>query len=115
MAHGYRLLGGAVGFLNGLFGSGGGMLAVPLLEHRGLPPGRAHATSLAVILPLTAVSAGAYLLTGGADPLEALPYLAGGLPGCLVGTRLLARLSPAALQRLFGGLVLFAAVRMWLR
>ena len=41
--------------------------------------------------------------------------LAGGLPGCLVGTRLLARLSPAALQRLFGGLVLFAAVRMWLR
>ena len=37
MAHGYRLLSGAVGFLNGLFGSGGGMLAVPLLEHRGLP------------------------------------------------------------------------------
>ena len=85
MAHGYKLLGGAVGFLNGLFGSGGGMLAVPLLEHRGLPPDRAHATSLAVILPLTAVSAGAYLFTGGADPLEALPYLAGGLPGLALG------------------------------
>ena len=115
MAHGYRLLSGAVRFLRGLRGSRGWIPALPPLERRGLPPDRAHATSLAVILPLTAVSAGAYLLTGGADPLEALPYLAGGLPGCLVGTRLLARLSPAALQRLFGGLVLFAAVRMWLR
>ena len=115
MAYGYRLLGGAVGFFNGLFGSGGGMLAVPLLERRGLPPDRAHATSLAVILPLTAVSAGAYLLTGGIDLRAALPYLAGGLPGSLVGARLLARLSPAALRRLFGGLVLTAAVRMWLR
>ena len=30
--------GGATGLLNGLFGSGGGMVAVPLLEHGGLEP-----------------------------------------------------------------------------
>ena len=49
--------GGVTGLLNGLFGSGGGMVAVPLLEHGGLEPARAHATSIAVILPLTALSA----------------------------------------------------------
>ena len=92
----------AVGFLNGLFGSGGGMLAVPLLEHRGLPPDRAHATSLAVILPLTAVSAGAYLLTRRRRPAGSTALPGRRTAGCLVGTRVLARLSPAALQRLFG-------------
>ena len=56
--------GGVTGLLNGLFGSGGGMVAVPLLEHGGLEPARAHATSIAVILPLTALSAGSYLFSG---------------------------------------------------
>lgn len=32
--------GGVTGLLNGLFGSGGGMVAVPLLEHGGLEPAR---------------------------------------------------------------------------
>ena len=45
--------GGVTGLLNGLFGSGGGMVAVPLLAHGGLEPARAHATSMAVILPVT--------------------------------------------------------------
>ena len=56
-----RLGGSITGLLNGLFGSGGGMVAVPLLEHSGLEPAKAHATSIAVILPLTALSAGSYL------------------------------------------------------
>ena len=53
-------LGGVgVGILNGLLGAGGGMLTVPLLEWMGVKGRRAHATSLAVILPLSLVSAGA--------------------------------------------------------
>ena len=45
-------LGGVgVGILNGLLGAGGGMLTVPLLEWMGVKGRRAHATSLAVILP----------------------------------------------------------------
>ncbi len=105
-----RLGGGITGLLNGLFGSGGGMVAVPLLEHSGLEP----ATSIAVILPLTALSAGSYLFSGSVDLSEALPYLLGGLPGCWVGSRLLGKLSSTALSRLFGVLILFAAGRMWL-
>ena len=53
--------GAACGLLNGLFGAGGGMAAVPLLKAGGLPQKKAHATSLAVILPLAAVSAAFYL------------------------------------------------------
>lgn len=106
--------GGVTGLLNGLFGSGGGMVAVPLLEHGGLEPARAHATSIAVILPLTALSAGSYLFSGSVDFSEALPYLLGGLPGCWVGSRLLGKLPSTALSRIFGVLILFAAGRMWL-
>ena len=90
------------------------MVAVPLLEHSGLEPAKAHATSIAVILPLTALSAGSYLFSGSVDLSEALPYLLGGLPGCWVGSRLLGKLSSTALSRLFGVLILFAAGRMWL-
>ena len=90
------------------------MVSVPLLEHGGLEPARAHATSIAVILPLTALSAGSYLFSGSVDFSEALPYLLGGLPGCWVGSRLLGKLSSTALSRIFGVLILFAAGRMWL-
>ena len=107
--------GGSTGFLNGLFGSGGGMIAVPILEYSGLDAKTAHATSIAVILPLTAISAVYYLFTGAASIGDALPYLLGGRPGCLVGSKLLGKLSTTFITRMFGLLILFAAVRMWFR
>lgn len=112
----YLALGGlAIGVLNGLFGSGGGMAAVPLLTLLGLPQQKSHATSIAVILPLTALSALLYLQGGMMQVSESLPYLAGGAAGAIAGAFLLGRLSPALLKKLFGVLILFAAVRMWLR
>ena len=57
--------GGVTGLLNGLFGSGGGMVAVPLLEHGGLEPARAHATSIAVILPLSRIFGALILFAAG--------------------------------------------------
>ena len=108
------LFGGAViGFLNGLFGSGGGMVAVPLLNAYGVQDAKAHATSIGVILPLTAASAAVYLWRGAVTVQDALPYLAGGIPGSFAGAWLLRRLPPAALSRIFGALILFAAARMW--
>ena len=52
----FLLTGSAAGFLNGLFGAGGGMVVVPMLQRDGLPPERSHATSIAVILPLSIAS-----------------------------------------------------------
>ena len=50
------LLGLVTGIANGFFGSGGGILAVTLLQKQGLPSRQAHATSIAIILPLSLVS-----------------------------------------------------------
>jgi iron complex transport system substrate-binding protein len=57
-------IGFLVGVLNGFLGAGGGMLAVPLLKKQGLAQKQAHATAIAVIFPLTLVSAAVYVLGG---------------------------------------------------
>ena len=49
------LAGAAGGAANGFFGSGGGLLSVPALESGGLETKKAHATSLAIMLPLSVV------------------------------------------------------------
>ncbi len=107
--------GAACGLLNGLFGAGGGMAAVPLLKAGGLPQKKAHATSLAVILPLAAVSAAFYLLDGALSFREAVPYLPGGFLGACAGALLMKRIPSGVLRRVFGALLLIAGVRLLLR
>lgn len=107
--------GAACGLLNGLFGAGGGMAAVPLLKAGGLPQKKAHATSLAVILPLAAVSAAFYLLDGALSFEEAVPYLPGGFLGACAGALLMKRIPSGVLRRVFGALLLVAGVRLLLR
>ena len=76
------LAGGLAGLINGFFGGGGGMVLVPLLgDQCSLDQRRAFATSIAIILPLCALSSVLYYLRGGLEFSVALPYLAGGLIG----------------------------------
>lgn len=106
------LAGGAAGLVNGFFGGGGGMVLVPLLVlWCGLDQRKAFATSVAVILPLCALSAAIYLFRGGVDFTAALPYLAGGLLGGLLGGKLFKRLNMVWLRRLFALLLLYGGVR----
>ena len=59
----YAVSGALAGTVNGLFGGGGGMVLVPLLSGWcGMEGKRSFATCVAVILPLSAVSAAVYLL-----------------------------------------------------
>lgn len=109
------LLGGmGAGLINGLLGSGGGMVAVPALERSGVEPNRAHATSVAVMLPLSAVSAFFYLRSGSTALSDALPYIPGGVVGALLGVVLLRRVSPSLLRRLFGGVAVYSGLRILL-
>ena len=101
----------AVGLLNGLLGAGGGMVTVPLLEAMGVKGKQAHATSLAVIVPLSLVSAGVYWARGWVDPGEALAFLPGGLLGALLGAKLLARANTAWVKGGFALLLLWGAAR----
>ena len=113
-----RLLGGgAVGAANGIFGGGGGMIAVPLLERiekRGTAA--AHATAIACILPASLVSAAVYLLAGLVMWQALLPVALGVALGGVAGAKLLARIPPALLDPLFSLLMLLAgakAVAAW--
>ena len=88
------------------------MVLVPLLVlWCGLDQRKAFATSVAVILPLCALSAAIYLFRGGVDFTAALPYLAGGLLGGLLGGKLFKQLNMVWLRRLFALLLLYGGVR----
>lgn len=109
----WGLLGGAgAGILNGLLGAGGGTVVVPLLAALGVRETDAHATALSVIVPLSALSAGVFLLTGRVTLTEALPFLPGSLLGALLGSLLLPRLAVGWLKVLFGCLLLWGGVRL---
>lgn len=111
----YALAGGLAGLANGFFGGGGGSILVPLLTGIcGLDQRRAFATSVAVILPLCALSAGVYLFRGGLDWMAALPYLAGGLVGGFLGGKLFRGIRIDWLKRGFGLLLLYGGVRCFL-
>lgn len=111
----YLLGGSAIGAVNGLFGGGGGMIAVPLLERASLLPARsAHATAIAVILPASAVSGIVYACHGLTPPSILLPVAIGVTAGGFFGAKLLARAGVKFLEILFAALMLVAGVRMLL-
>jgi uncharacterized protein len=106
------LTGAAAGLVKGFFGAGGGMLLVPLLlRWLKLEERRAFATSVFIILPLCAVSAGVYLLRSDIDFARALPYLLGGLIGGFIGGRVFKKIPTALLHRVFGLLLIYGGVR----
>lgn len=108
----FALAGAAAGVVNGFFGGGGGMVLVPLLAGKcGLGQRRAFATSVAVIAPLCALSAGIYWFRGELNLAAALPYLLGGLIGGLVGGRVFQKLSMVWLRRAFALLILYGGVK----
>ena len=104
-----------IGIINGLLGAGGGMLAVPLLKSSGLGQKEAHATSIAVILPLSVISAVTYLLKGNVAFGDALPYLLPGALGAVLGALLLGKISDKRLRRVFGIFMIWAGIRLLMR
>ena len=99
------------GSLNGFFGSGGGVIAVPLFERDGCSAKQAHATSVAFIFVLSIVTVVAYMMGDGIDMAEAWNYIPWGAAGAATGALLLKRISSAWLHRIFGALLIAAAVR----
>lgn len=108
----YLFGGAAVGAANGLFGGGGGMIAVPILKGAGRSARSAHATAIAVILPASAVSALVYLLGGNIPLAVFLPVALGVLSGGFFGAKLLVRVPQRAVTFAFALLMLAAGLRM---
>ncbi len=104
--------GGLAGVVNGLLGAAGGLVVVPTLRKAGIETRKAHATSVAIILPISIVSAIFYLSSGRFELADSLIYLPGGVAGALLGGWLLPKIPSHALRRIFGLFMLWAAVRM---
>ncbi len=105
----------AVGVVNGLLGAGGGMLAVPLLKRSGLSQKESHANAVAVILPISIMSAAVYMYKDYVNLIDALPYLPTGLLGAVLGTKFLSKISAVWLKRIFGALMIYAGIRLLLK
>lgn len=106
-------LGGLVGFLNGFFGGGGGMICVPTLEKGlGLDNKRAHATAIAVIFPLSLVSCAIYIFKGAIQSLPLLTVGLGVLAGGIAGSFALKFIPSKTLRIIFAVIMLVGGVRL---
>jgi uncharacterized membrane protein YfcA len=120
-------LGGAIGFLSGLFGVGGGFLMTPLLIFIGIPPAVAVASEANQILAASVSGAWAHMRRGNVDIKMGLVLTAGGFVGSSVGVviftllrqlgqvELLIALSYVILLGAIGSLMLFESSRTILR
>ena len=104
-----------VGFVNGFFGGGGGMIAVPIMTLiLKMKPKVSHATALAVILPVSIISAITYSLSGDiAIKLSPLLFAgAGVIIGGVLGAFLLKKINNKLLIKLFAVVMLIAGIKM---
>ncbi|MBQ9113477.1 MAG: sulfite exporter TauE/SafE family protein [Clostridia bacterium] len=109
--YGQRILfGSLVGAANSLFGGGGGMIAVPLLQKTGLTEKGAHATAILLILPICLLSFLIYAYNGYASAQVLIPTAIGVSAGGFLGARLLGKLPVKAVNLTFALLQLFAGV-----
>ena len=109
------IFGVLIGVVNGLLGAGGGMIAVPLLQNIGMNSKSAHANAVAVILPITVISAVMYLLKDYVNLSSALVYIPTGIIGAVIGSITLKKIPTKLLKKLFAGFMFYAGIRLLLR
>ncbi len=103
------------GIINGLLGAGGGMVLVPMLYQEGLDAKAAHATSISVILPLCVLSSIMYVINGETNIFDALFYIIPGIIGSLIGILLLEKLNKNIIKKCLAIIMLWSAIRIFLK
>ena len=107
------LIGSVIGFINGFFGGGGGMICVPMLEKfLNLSSKKAHATAIAVIFPLSFVSSIIYVFSGVIQSMPLITVGLGVILGGVIGAFLLKILPAKAVGIIFSLLMIVAGVRL---
>lgn len=93
------------GFFNGLFGSGGGVIAVMFLRSLCGDEKKAHAGATLMILLMSIVSLALYALKGEVEWALGFEFIPGGIVGALCGTYFLKNIKTDKLKRLFGAVL----------
>ena len=110
----HALAGASIGLLNGLFGAGGGIVAVAFLSKLDGNVKSAHATAILITLFLSAASVWLYLRGGSVALADALPYLPGGVIGAVLGALFLRKIPVFWLRKVFAAFILYSAARLLL-
>ena len=106
-------LGALIGFINGFFGGGGGMICVPLLENvLHLSSKYSHATAIAVIFPISFISAIIYILSGNLQTIPFLTVGGGVVLGGIIGAYALKILPGKAIRIIFAIIMLAGGIRL---
>ncbi|MBR3864401.1 MAG: TSUP family transporter [Clostridia bacterium] len=107
------ILGLIIGFINGFFGGGGGMVVVPLLtKHYKLEQKEAQATAIAVMLPICIASAIIYLFSVKLSLYNLLSCAGGVTLGGTVGAFLLKGASNKTVAYIFAFVMLVAGAKL---
>jgi len=101
------------GAVNGIFGGGGGMVAVPLLKNMlGYDEKRSHATAILIIAPVCLASALVYIINGYFSAEVVIPAALGSVAGGLIGALALGKLPALFVNLTFIAVMLAAGLRL---
>lgn len=107
------ITGAIIGFINGFWGGGGGMVCVPLLSGViGLPEKKSHATTLLVMLPLSIASLSVYIWGGNMQWVDGLKISIGFVAGGYLGALLLKKISNVWLSLIFGLVIIAGGLKL---
>ncbi|MBQ3022770.1 MAG: sulfite exporter TauE/SafE family protein [Clostridia bacterium] len=102
-----------IGFINGFFASGGGIIAVLVLQKFfALDEKKAHATSIMIILPLTVAGTIIYSMSAPVKASVIFGSAAAATVGALLGAKLLSRLSGKFIRIGFGVAMIIASCKL---
>ena len=105
--------GAVIGIINGFFGGGGGMICVPILQNVVHLEGKySHATAIAIIFPISFISAVIYLLSGTLETIPLVTVGSGVVIGGIIGSFLLKWLPPKAIKVIFAIIMLLGGIRL---
>ena len=108
----FIIIGSLAGLANGLFGAGGGLFIVPLFIHWcKIEERNAFASSVAIILPISIVSAFIYFKHGYLNIITALPYIIGGALGGFISAHFFKNINMLWLRRIFAIFILYGGFR----
>lgn len=110
----FIILGSLSGLVNGLLGSGGGIIFVAGCTFLiGSEQKNAQASAIPAMLSFSIISAVLYIIKG--TPIELnimIPVVIGSAAGGIAGAILLSKFSNKALRYIFAAMIIFAGIRM---
>ena len=109
---GLQIAGIAAGSVNGLFGAGGGMVLVPLLDKlTDLEDREVFPASVSIIAPMCVITFGISFRPGQIPWDTAIPYLLGSCIGGVLAGWLGRKIPTVWLHRILGILILWGGIR----